>query len=252
MGYAEAKGGDIMTSDEPALLAAILAAPEEDTPRLVYADWLDENAGTVRKCMGQHQHAGKVGQELHGIVHTTDPRQLHHHCDEKCEVSDGRRERAEFIRGQIKFSLLDDAVKLAARGCLEHNILGEPGTPAAWLRRERELLETLFTASATNMKTRNRMEWFTGLWMKLRLDSFWSFSRGFVSELTCDASDWLCYADRLTAIHPIEVVKVRNISPWADVTAWGMPRGKEGKYWKTSRWLRIKFETLSTASGLRD
>lgn len=89
-----------MTSDEPALLAAILAAPEEDTPRLVFADWLDENAGTVRKCMGQHQHAGKVGQELHGIVHTTDPRQLHHHCDEKCEVSDGRRERAEFIRVQ--------------------------------------------------------------------------------------------------------------------------------------------------------
>ncbi|MBA4063413.1 MAG: hypothetical protein C0501_06815 [Isosphaera sp.] len=30
-------------SDEPALLAAIAAAPDEDTPRLAYADWLDEN-----------------------------------------------------------------------------------------------------------------------------------------------------------------------------------------------------------------
>src|SRR6516162_4283405 len=31
--------------DEPALLAAIAAHPEEDTPRLAYADWLDEHAG---------------------------------------------------------------------------------------------------------------------------------------------------------------------------------------------------------------
>lgn len=31
-----------MTNGE-ALLASILAAPDEDTPRLVYADWLDEN-----------------------------------------------------------------------------------------------------------------------------------------------------------------------------------------------------------------
>lgn len=30
-------------SDEPALLAAIRAHPNEDTPRLMYADWLDEN-----------------------------------------------------------------------------------------------------------------------------------------------------------------------------------------------------------------
>jgi uncharacterized protein (TIGR02996 family) len=31
-------------SDEDALLAAITAQPEEDTPRLAYADWLDEHA----------------------------------------------------------------------------------------------------------------------------------------------------------------------------------------------------------------
>src|SRR3990172_3974329 len=30
-------------SDGTALVAAILAEPDEDTPRLVYADWLDEN-----------------------------------------------------------------------------------------------------------------------------------------------------------------------------------------------------------------
>jgi uncharacterized protein (TIGR02996 family) len=34
-------------SDEAALLAAIFAHPDEDTPRLVYADWLDEHADAL-------------------------------------------------------------------------------------------------------------------------------------------------------------------------------------------------------------
>jgi uncharacterized protein (TIGR02996 family) len=34
-------------SDEDALLAAITANPDEDTPRLAYADWLDESADTL-------------------------------------------------------------------------------------------------------------------------------------------------------------------------------------------------------------
>src|SRR5436309_6205981 len=35
-------------SDAPTLLAAIRAAPEDDAPRLVYADWLDENGQPER------------------------------------------------------------------------------------------------------------------------------------------------------------------------------------------------------------
>ena len=35
-------------SDEDALLAAIAAHPDEDTPRLMYADWLDEHGQPVR------------------------------------------------------------------------------------------------------------------------------------------------------------------------------------------------------------
>ena len=45
-------------TDHDALLAAILAAPEDDAPRLVYADWLDENgrdgeARVFRKAAGR-------------------------------------------------------------------------------------------------------------------------------------------------------------------------------------------------------
>src|SRR5687767_2099915 len=35
-------------SDAHALLAAIRAAPDDDAPRLVYADWLDENGQPAR------------------------------------------------------------------------------------------------------------------------------------------------------------------------------------------------------------
>lgn len=37
-----------MIGDEPALLAAINKHPDEDTPRLAYADWLDENGQSTR------------------------------------------------------------------------------------------------------------------------------------------------------------------------------------------------------------
>lgn len=37
-----------MTDDERALLAAIIAHPDDDTPRLVYADWLDEHGDAAR------------------------------------------------------------------------------------------------------------------------------------------------------------------------------------------------------------
>ena len=33
---------------EDALLAAIAATPDDDLPRLVYADWLDENGRPIR------------------------------------------------------------------------------------------------------------------------------------------------------------------------------------------------------------
>ena len=38
----------VETADGAGLLAAIRAMPEEDTPRLVYADWLDENGQPER------------------------------------------------------------------------------------------------------------------------------------------------------------------------------------------------------------
>src|SRR6266545_3163408 len=48
------KGVDVSNRD--ALLAAILAEPEDDTPRLVYADWLDEHDEPERAEFIRIQH----------------------------------------------------------------------------------------------------------------------------------------------------------------------------------------------------
>jgi uncharacterized protein (TIGR02996 family) len=52
-------------SDEAALLAVIRAQPEEDTPRLIYADWLDENDQPERAefIRSQIERAGLDGDD---------------------------------------------------------------------------------------------------------------------------------------------------------------------------------------------
>jgi uncharacterized protein (TIGR02996 family) len=86
------------TDTESALLAAVRANPGEDAPRLVLADWLEENAGTVAcgACKGE----GKIGVGNNGNPYMAK-------CDE-CNgsacVSDGRAELAEFVRVQVELA----------------------------------------------------------------------------------------------------------------------------------------------------
>ncbi|AWM39630.1 hypothetical protein GobsT_20250 [Gemmata obscuriglobus] len=52
-----------MDADERALLDAIIAEPDEDTPRLVYADWLDEH--------GRHERAELIRAQI-GLIRSKD------------------------------------------------------------------------------------------------------------------------------------------------------------------------------------
>jgi uncharacterized protein (TIGR02996 family) len=106
-----------MTDDELALLKTVLSSPEDDTPRLVYADWLDEHAGTApcpgcggtgfeqRECKVCGARPDSEGCIDHGrgcYVLDSDgggsesAEQCPHCADGR--VPDSRRERAEFIR----------------------------------------------------------------------------------------------------------------------------------------------------------
>jgi uncharacterized protein (TIGR02996 family) len=92
-----AHGGPRLAALEAALrlLRAILDAPEDDAPRLVYADWLDEHAGPVAcdYCGGRDQCPKGDG--------TFDE---HWHCPRCDGKSNGYAERAEFIRVQCRLA----------------------------------------------------------------------------------------------------------------------------------------------------
>lgn len=208
--------------DDAAFLRAIIETPDDDTPRLVYADWLDENAGTVKVCSGTHRHPGTMGFN-HGVWHDSDPNYPHHHCDAKCWVSDGRRERAEFIRLQCEIAreLTPGIIKLA------ETVIRCPGITAK-LARERELL-----------RPHNYDLWRSPI--SFHADT--KFVRGFVQEITCAAAGWLAHADPILAAHPVRTVNLHNMSGWDARIAQFDGHSPDGTF-RCSRWPGVAF-TLS-------
>lgn len=102
-----------MTTEE-ALRVAILTHPGEDTPRLACADWLDESAGfhPCPNCSGE-------GCSVYGIAANGPCR----------DVSDGRRERAEFIRLQVRQCRAG-----AGRDAREDELLKDDAVSRQWFR----------------------------------------------------------------------------------------------------------------------
>lgn len=183
-------------TDRDALLAAILAQPKEDTPRLVYADWLEEN---------------------------------------------GQPERAEFIRLQIELALL--AVTIAQLGGEEkirerlNNRTLRVMSPTLveiyetrlhqWYelrRRERELIDShgyswfpaqqyglLWGVTNEPLSDGDRRQHIT-------------FSRGFISAITCTWDSWRTHAAAILRAQPVERVRLttRPDGDWARVS-WTLP-----------------------------
>lgn len=83
---------DQRTADEriPLLLQAPAAVRFLSCePLLGSVDLIKNIGGTLwmggqRGCDGRHRHGGRVGQELHGVIHDFNPERLHHHHDDRC------------------------------------------------------------------------------------------------------------------------------------------------------------------------
>lgn len=132
------------TITEAALLAAVIARPDQDGPRLVYADWLDENAGAAECgwCGGRGEDRPPPAVEVGGrrMVYVG-PLGLCPQCRGTGSVPDGRAARAEFVRVQVE---------IARWGTCDGHSQGlhSPGGPrcpecdrrSGCRRRERELM----------------------------------------------------------------------------------------------------------------
>jgi uncharacterized protein (TIGR02996 family) len=215
-------------TEQDAFLAAILANPADDLPRLVFADWLDENKSSVcRECEGSGIRRDLPIPIIPGISIDCRP------CCGTGQVVNTNAERAEFIRVQCELASLS----VLCNGHCDPRLCKQCG----WRQRERDL----FNAHA--------VEWFPsapasqlilggdtagGPWHVVR--------RGFVAEVRCRLADWcggecpncvgslrrvgigraqhLCevcdgtgttpgIGGRLVAEHPIELLAITDILP---------------------------------------
>ena len=160
-----------------ALLAAVLAAPDDDTPRLVYADWLTEQGDGERaefvrvQCeLARTLAGGGPGCNCAGV------RDPNHVCRQTVWI-----DRAEELRRRERelwpaalFSILD---------------VLRPAVPdfAAVVYKEDE--RPSFTPRKPELYVR----------------------RGFIESATCSAADWLSHADAILCEHPVRDVTLTTI-----------------------------------------
>jgi hypothetical protein len=172
-------------------LAAVLAAPGDDLPRLKFADHLDETAGTV-EC-SRCKDRGAVGWDyVNGVGQ---PPKVYP-CPE-CTApgyepkSDGRRERAEFIRVQVEVARTENYP--GERFCGKANGLLRVGVadceecrPCSLRRRERELFSQVcdvfprVNSSQVRLDSQQSGGWPVEMIVR----------RGFVESVTCDWTMW--------------------------------------------------------------
>ena len=218
-------------TEQEALLAAILATPADDTPRLVYADYLDETAGTVEcvTCNG-------VDWSSAWITDGKCPS-----CRGSGRVSDGRRERAAFIRVQCELARGKCEVHENATGCAKGR---SPWCDWCLLGlRERELLSNCRLVESwlgweVGPDAVSQINAPSGMWHGGWLiesenapagpDIMGNFVRGFVSVVESTWAAWRTHAAAITARQPVELVRLTTRPPDINLI---MPGGDTGGFW---------------------
>ncbi len=178
------------TTDEAALVRAVCESPADDAPRLVYADWCEERTGDVPcgRCRGHKRvmvpDAGALQRMRQRGGTPMIPPQRHipcPACSGSGRVSDGRRERAEFIRVQVELATVDQRT-------VAHS------EPWASLRhRERELLAAHGTAWVLPPPSVSGCRVLNLCGSDRSVPANWlgvEFRRGFVESVTCTLAGW--------------------------------------------------------------
>jgi uncharacterized protein (TIGR02996 family) len=157
------------TADELAFLRAVLAAPDDDTVRLVYADWLEEHGGEVEcgGCRGEGWYWSDDARSYRSDCHP---------CSGTGRVPNSNAERAEFIRVQCELERL--------RG--RRDSLG---------RR----IGHVHAVKIRELDRRAGELWDAATRLAIDTTVFWPVTvrRGFVEEVACDGASWLARGDEL-------------------------------------------------------
>lgn len=230
-------------TDGDALLAAILASPEDDLPRLVYADWLDEHAATTEceHCKGKGWRVVRTRTAEMGADEYGESGGACSACKGTGTVGNGFAEQAEFIRVQIVCAKYTDCPTRMSDVNRGRPVPLRCGHCEYCLNRRRsEALSHKFSLLPESVPAYGFCldpTPFDGDMPPSR-GIVVSVSRGFVDSVTCSAQTWLAHADELTRTHPIREVQIPEpASAWARVRR-PSPRPEEF----TDRWPDITFK----------
>lgn len=231
-----------MTHTDPtaaALLRAILLCPADDTARLVFADWLDEHAGTsgytpCPECKGE----GRPSRQYPLLCRKCGGTGL-------VPASNGFAERAEFIRAQVfGRGLLGTAQ--ACPHCVDGARLGDVGTGAPPRCTEccgtgsRYAREWGGIPCPACGDVRAKIGGFVGACALCDSSGLApvEFRRGFVERVRCRMGDVLRFAPLASAYVSVEHTPMAwTLTPWAagvlaahPVTAWEITDEWEPRY----------------------
>lgn len=171
-------------NERDAFLSTIIAAPADDLPRIIFADWLDEH---------------------------------------------GEGERAEFVRVQCRFAVMDRMEFWSRCGTVVNTchdtsctMDAEHREYATLRRREQELLHRIGTEAV-----------FWSLQQRFGGDGgSWTYTRGFISHVKCSWEEWQENADAIRSATPLERVAL---------TTWPQITGVDPKAWCEATWPGVTF-----------
>lgn len=198
---------------ESHLLAAILAAPEDDAPRLIYADWLEEHdqperAEFIRVQCALATRAGEVCSSCRPGQHTNGP------CRCPRDLRDIRRRERDLLRmhfGSWTNSLPESLVTKECPQCQDY--------PADW---ETGVIECSHCDC-------------TGI---VCHDDGLEFHRGFVAEIHCTLADWMEHGPAIVRAQPVEVVRLIDRRCLNHEHAWSRAHTEQGQNYHTfAHWL---------------
>lgn len=216
-------------SDRDAFIRAIRQRPNDPLPRLIFADWLDENTGDVPAPPGLSHLEGAGGRFSNGFAIESalqrvlaEPDEDRHRLAYADAVQGTDPERAEFVRVQVELAGIDKAAD--APGRLVRRIADQIGSPHVCVlvedegrykrlrRREREL----FGVPASDRLSRPIH--FSGVpcmrcnWHEpIPHGGFsWMFRRGFVDWIDCSATDFFRHAASITDATPLREVRLTS------------------------------------------
>lgn len=172
-----------MTPDEAGLLAAVREAPEDDLPRLVYADWCEDNGRPER---AEFIRAQIVYAQMDADGHTPD-----------LWVNHPRKDCPR----QFDLEGCEDCSRMIVAWKRMTNLFGPRGDE--WFAAESSKFDQPLL-SCVGLDPRDQPNYSAML----------SARRGFIDEVRCPLKSWWEHGPALVAAHPIQRVRLTDREPW--------------------------------------